>query len=98
MEVQAIIRRWARRYDERLLEQMIYIPQVKPGDSDNADFMRSWTAELEARLNARGDGRRSFQLQLRAATDGHPRIVVHKTEHGFVTEKMLHREFFESAE
>jgi DNA gyrase subunit B len=99
MEVQAIIRRWARRYDERLLEQMIYIPQVKPGDSDNAAFMRSWIAELEARLNARGDGRRSFQLELRAATDGHsPRIVVRKTEHGLVTEKMLHREFFESAE
>jgi DNA gyrase subunit B len=99
MEVQAIIRRWARRYDERLLEQMIYIPQVKPGDSDNAAFMRSWIAELEARLNARGDGRRSFQLELRAATDGHsPRIVVRKTEHGLITEKMLHREFFESAE
>ena len=99
MEVQAIIRRWARRYDERLLEQMIYIPQVKPGDSDNAAFMRSWIAELETRLNARGDGRRSFQLELRAAPDGHsPRIVVRKTEHGLTTEKMLHREFFESAE
>jgi DNA gyrase subunit B len=99
MEVQAIIRRWSRRYDERLLEQMIYIPQVKPGDSDNADFMRRWTAELETRLNARGDGRRNFQLELRAATDGHPpRIVVRKTEHGLTTEKMLHREFFESAE
>jgi DNA gyrase subunit B len=99
MEVQAIIRRWARRYDERLLEQMIYLPQVKPGDSDNAAFMRGWTAELELRLNARGDGRRSFQLELRTATDGHsPRIVVRKTEHGLSTEKMLHREFFESAE
>jgi DNA gyrase subunit B len=99
MEVQAIIRRWARRYDERLLEQMIYIPQVKPGDSDNADFMRRWIAELEMRLNARGDGRRSFQLELRGASDGHPqRIVVRKTEHGLATEKMLHKEFFESAE
>src|SRR5450631_1202458 len=99
MEVQAIIRRWARRYDERLLEQMIYIPQVKAGDSDNVDFMRNWISELETRLNARGDGRRNFQLQLRAATDGHPlRIVVRKTEHGLTTEKMLHREFFESAE
>jgi len=99
MEVQAIIRRWARRYDERLLEQMIYIPQVKPGDSDNADFMRRWIAELETRLNAHGDGRRSFQLELRAASDGHPqRIVVRKTEHGLATEKMLHREFFDSAE
>jgi DNA gyrase subunit B len=99
MEVQAIIRRWSRRYDERLLEQMIYIPQVQPGDSDNAEFMRSWTAELESRLNARGDGRRNFQLELRAATDGHPpRIGIRKTEHGLTTEKMLHREFFESAE
>jgi DNA gyrase subunit B len=99
MEVQAIIRRWSRRYDERLLEQMIYIPQVKPGDSDNADFMRRWVAELETRLNARGDGRRNFQLELRAGAAGHPpRIVVRKTEHGLTTEKMLHREFFESAE
>ncbi len=99
MEVQAIIRRWSRRYDERLLEQMIYIPQVKPGDSDNADFMRRWVAELETRLNARGDGRRNFQLELRPAAAGHPpRIVVRKTEHGLTTEKMLHREFFESAE
>jgi DNA gyrase subunit B len=99
MEVQAIIHRWARRYDERLLEQMIYLPQVKAGDSNNTDFMRRWVAELETRLNARGDGRRSFQLELRAATDGHPpRIVVRKTEHGLTTEKMLHREFFESAE
>jgi DNA gyrase subunit B len=99
MEVQAIIRRWSRRYDERLLEQMIYIPQVKPGDSDNPDFMRRWVAELETRLNARGDGRRNFQLELRAGAAGHPpRIVVRKTEHGLTTEKMLHREFFESAE
>jgi DNA gyrase subunit B len=99
MEVQAIIHRWSRRYDERLLEQMIYLPQVKSGDSENADFMRRWIAELETRLNARGDGRRSFELQLRGAVDGHPlRIVVRKTEHGLVTEKMLHREFFESAE
>jgi DNA gyrase subunit B len=99
MEVQAIIRRWSRRYDERLLEQMIYIPQVKPGDSDNTDFMRRWVAELETRLNARSDGRRNFQLELRAGAAGHPpRIVVRKTEHGLTTEKMLHREFFESAE
>src|SRR6202451_800023 len=54
MEVQAIIKRWARRYDERLLEQMIYVAQVRPGDSDDPDFMRRWIAELEARLNARG--------------------------------------------
>ncbi len=99
MEVQAIIRRWSRRYDERLLEQMIYNPEVKAGDIDNAEFMRRWTAELASRLNARGDGRRNFQVELSAAADAHPpRIVVRKTEHGLTSEKLLHREFFESAE
>ena len=31
MEVQAIIKRWSRRYDERLLEQLIYMPLVTTG-------------------------------------------------------------------
>jgi DNA gyrase subunit B len=99
MEVQAIIRRWSRRYDERLLEQMIYIPEVKAADLDNADALRRWSAELETHLNARGDGRRSYRLDLRAAHEGHPaRIVARKTEHGLTSERTLHREFFESAE
>jgi DNA gyrase/topoisomerase IV subunit B/intein/homing endonuclease len=99
MEVQAIIRRWSRRYDERLLEQMIYVPEVKAGDLDNADVLRRWSTQLETHLNARSDGRRSYRLELRAAHDGHPaRIVARKTEHGLTSERTLHREFFESAE
>jgi DNA gyrase subunit B len=99
MEVQAIIRRWSRRYDERLLEQMIYVPEVHAGERDNADVLRRWASELESHLNARGDGRRSYRLELRTAHDTHPlRIVVRKTEHGLTTERTLHREFFDSAE
>jgi len=99
MEVQAIIRRWSRRYDERLLEQLIYLPAIKASDIDQADFMRGWIGALETQLNARSDGRRTFQVELRSSSDGHaPRIIVRKTEHGLVSEKLLHREFFESAE
>ena len=99
MEVQSIIRRWSRRYDERLLEQLLYVPEVKATDIDRAEFMRGWIRELETQLNARGDGRRNFEIELRSSTDGHaPRIIVRKTEHGLVSEKLLHREFFESAE
>ena len=32
MEVQAIITRWSRRYDDRLLEQLIYMPEVIAGE------------------------------------------------------------------
>jgi DNA gyrase subunit B len=99
MEVQSIIQRWSRRYDERLLEQMIYVPEVKHADRDDADFLRRWASELEQHLNARGDGRRDYKLELRPAHDGHPpRILVRKTEHGLTTERTLHREFFDSAE
>jgi DNA gyrase subunit B len=99
MEVQSIIRRWSRRYDERLLEQLLYVPEVKASDIDRAEFMQGWIRELETQLNARGDGRRNFEIELRSSTDGHaPRIIVRKTEHGLVSEKLLHREFFESAE
>ena len=99
MEVQAIIRRWSRRYDERLLEQMIYIPQVKPGDSDNADFMRAGRpSSKRGSMRAAMAGAISSSNCAPAPTGHPPRIVVRKTEHGLTTEKMLHREFFESAE
>jgi DNA gyrase subunit B len=98
MEVQAIIRRWSRRYDERLLEQMIYVREVPRADAANAEFLRSWATELERSLNERDDRRRNFQLEVRAADGQSPRLVIRKTEHGMTTEKTLHREFFESAE
>ena len=99
MEVQAIMRRWARRYDERLLEQLIYVPAVRASDLDHAEFMRDWIHTLETQLNARSEARPRFNVEMRTSADGHsPRIVVRKTEHGLVTEKLLHREFFESAE
>jgi DNA gyrase subunit B len=98
MEVQAIIRRWARRYDERLLEQLIYMPVVTPAEFDRADWMRDWTRDLAQHLNGLSDSPRSYHVEYRRV-DGHPaRVTVSKTEHGSVTEKALPKEFFESAE
>ena len=51
MEVQAIIKRWARRYDERLLEQLIYMPVVTAAEFERADWMRDWTRDLAQHLN-----------------------------------------------
>ena len=48
MEVQAIIRRWARRYDERLLEQLIYMPVVTAAEFDRPDWMRDWATRSRA--------------------------------------------------
>ena len=98
MEVQAIIKRWARRYDERLLEQLIYMPAVSAAEFERADWMRDWTRDLALHLNGLSDSPRSYRVELKQV-DGHPaRVTVSKTEHGSVTEKALPKEFFESAE
>ena len=99
MEVQAIIKRWSRRYDDRLLDQLIYMPEVRPADFDRSEWLRAWTQDLNARLNGLDDGTRTYRVEVRAAADGHAaRIIVHKTEHGTPSHKYLPREFFESAE
>src|SRR5579863_1668991 len=90
MEVQAIIRRWSRRYDERLLEQLIYVPEVQADDFLNPEHMKSWASVLETRLNVRSEGRSQYRLMIRPGADGQPlRVSVRKTEHGFTSEKLL---------
>jgi DNA gyrase subunit B len=98
MEVQAIIRRWSRRYDERLLEQLIYMQEVTAAEFERADWMRDWTRDLALHLNALSDSPRSYRVDFRTV-DNHPaRVTISKTEHGSVTEKALPKEFFDSAE
>lgn len=99
MEVQSIIRRWSRRYDDRLLEQLIYMPEVTPANFDRIEWLRGWAHDLNQRLNALADGTRTYRVETRAAADGHgARVIVHKSEHGTPSQKYLPREFFESAE
>jgi DNA gyrase subunit B len=99
MEVQAIIKRWSRRYDDRLLEQLIYMPEVSVADFDNADWIRDWSRTLSERLNSLDDGTRTYRVDYRVGTEGHTaRIFISKSEHGSATQRFLPREFFESAE
>jgi DNA gyrase subunit B len=99
MEVQAIIARWSRRYDDRLLEQLLYMPEASSADFERADWLRGWIQDLDRRLNVLNDGTRSYELTLREAADGQvARIHVHRREHGSTTDKYLTREFFDSAE
>jgi DNA gyrase subunit B len=98
MEVQAIIRRWTRRYDERLLEQLIYMPAVSAAEFDRADWMRDWTRDLALHLNGLSDSPRSYRVEYHQAANSPAHVTVSKTEHGSVTEKRMPKEFFESAE
>jgi DNA gyrase subunit B len=99
MEVAAIIKRSARRYDQRVLEQMLYMPEVTTVGHDSVDWLTQWGHTLEAQLNAHDDAARSYRVRVLAGADGGaPRLLVSRNEHGTTTEKHIHREFFDSAE
>ncbi|MBS0376123.1 MAG: DNA gyrase subunit B [Proteobacteria bacterium] len=99
VDVQAIFARWARRYDPRLLEQLLNLPVVRHEDLANATLLTAWARQLEERLNAEKHQARSYRVELQVNAGGAPvRFNVFRTEHGLTTEKHLQREFFDSAE
>ncbi|HVF16467.1 MAG TPA: toprim domain-containing protein, partial [Steroidobacteraceae bacterium] len=99
MEVAAVIARSSRRYDQRVLEQMLYLPEVTVADHDQLEWLTNWGKQLDAQLNAHGETSRRYRVRVLGAVDGGPpKLFVARTEHGSTTEKHIHREFFESAE
>ncbi|MBS0395582.1 MAG: DNA gyrase subunit B, partial [Proteobacteria bacterium] len=99
VDVQAIFARWARRYDPKLLEQLLNLPVVRHEDLGNATLLGAWARQLEERLNADKHQARSYRVELQVNAGGAPvRFNVFRTEHGLTTEKHLQKEFFDSAE
>src|ERR1700693_5049298 len=97
-EVKAIVHRWARRYDERFLEQLIYVPKLTTDAFDRIDVLRDWCRNLESRLNALDDVSRRYRVSVHTTTAGGHRIDLQRFEHGLSSEKHIPREFFDSAE
>ncbi|MFO1465424.1 MAG: DNA gyrase subunit B [Steroidobacteraceae bacterium] len=98
VEIGGIVRRWARRYDERFLDQLLYLPRVTLEAFDRIDWLRDWCRGLEARLNALDDVSRKYRAEVQGIANGAHRINLIRLEHGVSVEKHLPREFFESAE
>ncbi len=98
VEVQGIVRRWARRYDERFLEQLLHCPRLTPDAFDHTDGLRDWCRVLEQRLNALDDVSRHYQVGVEALAAGGQRIELRRREHGLTSIKHVPREFFDSAE
>jgi DNA gyrase subunit B len=98
VEVQAIVKRWARRYDERFLEQLLYVPTLTTDAFDRLDDLKDWCRNLESRLNALDDVSRRYRVSVHTLTAGGHRIDLTRLEHGLTSEKHIPREFFDSAE
>jgi DNA gyrase subunit B len=98
VEVQSIVARWARRYDGRFLEQLLYAPKLTPETFDRIDALRDWSRNLEQRLNSLDDVSRRYRVVVNPLAAGGHRINLQRFEHGLTSEKHVPREFFDSAE
>ena len=98
VEVQGIVRRWARRYDERFLEQLLYVPRLPTEAFDRLDALKDWCRNLELKLNTLDDVSRRYRIAVHTFAGGGHRIDLQRFEHGLSSEKHVPREFFDSAE
>jgi DNA gyrase subunit B len=98
VEVQGIVRRWARRYDERFLEQLLYVPKLTTDSFDRVDALKDWCRNLELKLNTLDDVSRRYRITVHTLAAGGHRIDLQRLEHGLTSEKHIPREFFDSAE
>ncbi len=92
-QVMATIARLGRRYDENILEQMIYMPPVERMLSDRRS-LEVWLDDLLARLNAE----RGHRIRYRSVSAGGNGLVFERIRHGIAKEIRFPREMFESAE
>jgi len=96
MEFQAAARRAARRYDQRVLEQMLQLPELSAAEAEDPRRLGEWGRELERLLNSGDVAGRSYRVMLQPGPSHH--LLIARIEHGSTTEKHLHREFFSSSE
>ncbi len=94
---QAIIEKFSRRYDSRLLEQIIYMPLVSDAQLSDPALLAPWLNDLTARLNA--DGNKAFELEISHSENSDAwHILVDITTHSVTRSVILPREFFYSGE
>lgn len=94
-----VIKVLARRYDPRVLEQLIYLPNLADADNRSAQRIEAWSEALRTRLNAVVDDTLRYQVEFSAPSQDQPlRLRVTRFSHGVPHEYSWPEEFFVSAE
>lgn len=97
--VMDVIKVLARRYDPRVLEQLIYLPNLADVDNRSAQRIEAWSEALRARLNAVVDDTQRYQVEFAVPSQDQPlKLRVTRFSHGVPHEYSWPEEFFVSAE
>lgn len=97
METNAIIERWSRRYDGRVLRVMLSLPEVTAENAADAAWVESWAGELRDQLAAINGSSPSYEVRLQTGDQSH-HIEILKTQHSVTTRHVIAPEFFSSPE
>ncbi|MFK8014573.1 MAG: DNA topoisomerase (ATP-hydrolyzing) subunit B [Gammaproteobacteria bacterium] len=101
MAVSALIERWSRRYDERVLRQMVYLPVMDSERMNNPEQVAQWVNDLSEQLDGRDDSAAKYSGEVvwRDAEEGEGfAIDMMRTHHGVTRTRRIQKEFFESGE
>ncbi len=97
--VKAIQQRLGKRYDEGVLQNLLYMPRVADDLLDNEEALQGWMVELQNRLNVDTGVADRYQLLMTPAEEERTAgIAIEHWTHGIATEKHLPLDFFHSSD
>ncbi len=97
--VTAVIQRLARRYDSRILEQLLLQPEVEASRHQDRSWMANWAAALQAALGeAINQNSVVYLIELAANEEGVQGFGIRRARHGVEERAELPLRFFESPE
>ena len=90
------VQRLARRHDEQVLKQMLFVPPLPDGAEHDAEQLRQWLAPLQKALHEAPRAGTSYTLEVAPEGDGASCLLVKKNTHGLTRTDVFHKEFFQS--
>ena len=97
--VAGIQRRLARRYDDKFMHRLLYMPRITEQLLDDSAAFEAWMNELEGRLQLDGGVADQYSLRVAEAEEDRPRsICLERRIHGIASERFIPMDFFASAD
>jgi len=98
LTVENTIKRLARRYDMRLLKNMVHMPALTADSLKDTKQLEGFVRELQGRMTGHANGAR-YEVSLgTSAISGSNEILVTRSEHGAITTSRIDAEFVGSGE
>jgi len=95
----AIVSRMGKRYDEKFINNLVYMPLMTDEDVHNKSKLESWLIDFEILLNVGSSLSEIYQLTYVEASDLHPEsISIDKKTHGISNEIYFPVEQFKSVD